>query len=1572
MAGAKCLLKTPSNFQSSAMFEGSESVEVEGGSTESTAASSISACKKVLCSNSVLDSSEYWLRNEKALSRLGLLDDDAESGCTMVCFVNLDPQKTDYHDEKSIKKLASVSPDLPKLVELLTVHQPKENEILLLGGLDASDPCQTHPHSSPQVGQQRSTGVCLVQCSGPRRSNQPSSIIFDINKYLIGLQWARERQLQQSRAPLQRVDDDTNRSISSIEEDFQTASEHFGDDSEDDGYRNEPESGDLAESLVEAAQKHCARLACQKGQLAYHQSRGDGEMKREGYQQASLQTKESAGHYATNLAESVLQDAFIRLSQDEASFVPEAAVSVSLSSRPSNTTGPSKTKQPSQQRTCSFELPKIVIVQSPDTSDGAVEWQENQVSHVPDQDITAKARQAQENRTQAHAQHRNGDHSSKHVEVALACAASVIGTITNPQLTEQLAMESASEEDTEEDLQEPEERNDYSFSSAVCGMAQVAGAVAAVELTEESREGCDSDIDSAEVYTASRGLISAAEASTAVTLHCSVAEGTSVEAFRANIAEVLHREAAEVLTQPQGYKSVAQLLEATHNKIVDGITCPKKSYMDEREVDDLINEVADSLFRHALEKAKKKKELEGTGKDAPNLQVFLQDSVNNLLFDILCLTQKKISHIRCDQETQENESCAQEPAIAKESRDPLSHLQCLVGQSESANRESQSSIPHCTDKLNMVPGQQEKFVLEEGDLMASTTHSKDQQHQFALRQSIFKSASLPSRDFSDHHQTQQHSGVTKEQWSEFSAHSTEKRGRLGTSSDSRQSSLTPQSSLNSCSSLLCLRMDSESRTPITCYADDLASTVVSMATELAAICLENSTGKQPWFCALKGGNPEGPEAYLIPACRSVLRRKDGQSGNASSKKHRAPRLSEIKRKTEEQPELMERLVNRVVDESVNPEELQDPFALFASEVTARIMNCPELNVIDTSKSGQPRSRLQCERWSRGKAASYESIPEEDADPSGTSNTLGLGCRLGHNLSRDSSISKQSSCESITDEFSRFMVNQMETEGRGFDLLLDYYAGKNASSILSAAVQQAATKKNGHLNVRASSCLSKQSSTESITEEFYRFMLRDMDKENKEYGIAKTKEWSNSLFPPSPRTPFCIRQSSVPDRRSSDSRLTVNSPIKANSFDGFARNVHGDTLNVFPHNSVSATGLCKSDSYLYQRGKSDQITDMLIHETWSSSIESLMRKNKIIADPEDSIELEAAGDSQPHVQQFANRLAADIVDIGRSALGGPQDSAGGICGAIQQPHLPVGERRRGFKQSHLACGRSRSSQDKTGTGVGPSTSDSIVPRLRGPRDVPLIHIEGDQKEDTLSSSERIMVGPQETTQDMSAIKRTERATANGSSSDRDKPAAAVAAVAKRDKRSLSASSEESMGSWSHVTPEDDPHEETSSFIQLSEGNGTSSTSSLGLVELDAFSDVPTQSTVISEETERGHAAETKENAFESSPARTAGSSGNLRVLLVVNCDLESECVDSELRVALQWIAASELGLPAVYFRKSREKRVAKFQRVIHLMSQKSWRIADLFSAVVQFCKLYKKEEEEGQSLSSLFDWLLETL
>lgn len=93
----------------------------------------------------------------------------------------------------------------------------------------------------------------------------------------------------------------------------------------------------------------------------------------------------------------------------------------------------------------------------------------------------------------------------------------------------------------------------------------------------------------------------------------------------------------------------------------------------------------------------------------------------------------------------------------------------------------------------------------------------------------------------------------------------------------------------------------------------------------------------------------------------------------------------------------------------------------------------------------------------------------------------------------------------------------------------------------------------------------------------------------------------------------------------------------------------------------------------------------------------------------------------------------------------------------------------------------------------------------------------------------------------------------------------------------------------------------------------------------------------------------------------------RSLLVINFDLEPECPDAELRATLQWIAASELGIPTIYFKKSQESRIEKFLDVVKLVHQKSWKVGDIFHAVVQYCKMHA-EQKEGTP--SLFDWLLE--
>lgn len=191
---------------------------------------------------------------------------------------------------------------------------------------------------------------------------------------------------------------------------------------------------------------------------------------------------------------------------------------------------------------------------------------------------------------------------------------------------------------------------------------------------------------------------------------------------------------------------------------------------------------------------------------------------------------------------------------------------------------------------------------------------------------------------------------------------------------------------------------------------------------------------------------------------------------------------------------------------------------------------------------------------------------------------------------------------------------------------------------------------------------------------------------------------------------------------------MNVPIKANSLDGFAHH-RQDSLSVQPVSTVASAGLCKSDSCLYQRGKTDQITDMLIHETWASSIESLMRKNKIIADEAEATEADQFySDSPPHVEQYAKRLAANIVESGKSLIVVQQDSFDNASrehvleskhprSTTQiQPKPKVEEVNLGEKKEHVK-----------------SPGSLPAGQLR---EVPLIQIETDQRDEPDKDSESL--------------------------------------------------------------------------------------------------------------------------------------------------------------------------------------------------------------------------------------------
>ncbi|XP_049624378.1 A-kinase anchor protein SPHKAP isoform X2 [Suncus etruscus] len=1672
------LLAVPSTLESPLMQEALAAQSVS--TTNSPAGSlgnSITACKKVLRSNSLLESTDYWLQNQRTPCQIGFVEDKSEN-CASVCFVNLDVDKDACSTEHLQQKLVNVSPELPKLINSMNVQQPKENEIVLLSGL-ASGNLQADFEVSqcPWL-----PDICLVQCARGNRANSTNCIIFEINKFLIGLELVQERQLHLETKVL-KVEDDTNCSLSSIEEDFLTASEHLEEESEVEEYRSGYENINVSVNVTDSKKqkeapqeewdynkekspytleekyirKYHKPMSIKEGSLdnraedrsqqsldlsarstewkeehavnerlvtnSYVSEKLIGPVKKsktsstpgdayvsrmvkkdgpsacgsvpEGGNSSDARACEeertalfleqdgeaTTGEYATNLAESVLQDAFIRLSQSHPTGIQESAGNARLSNNYS-------TKDIMVPRSWN-ELPKIVIVQSPDGGDavpepGSSSWSELEVS-MENNSVLA------------------GDNASTRpqsaLEVALACAATVIGTISSPQATERLKMEQESlvtndppgdnellPTQTSQVLQELS-ISEYSFPSALCGMTQVASAVAVCGLGET------------EVSPMASNELFATEPPGAVTPLCSLATENSTElGNKEAIAEALFKETTQILTKPHAYSNMGDLMESMTKRITESASKPHTLCS---ENDNFGNELAQTLsnaiLKHSIDEVYQKIKVTDANDSSEALSTLLE-TTNKLLFNVICVTFKKMSNIM------QSGTCP--ISLCKES---ISWRKIEMGC---------QSVPKSASQVQ-VNNTEYSSVHPFSDLQSSDPVTNDPDDEVYLKQDtkgqlksgLFKSPKLQSEfSYSNRVPDSLTAKLSHKEPYQKSMGRKDPRNHplmpgcngheIGASSDGEdQTKLTVKGSHTShcvspvaqekhnCGSTLNhevqvnlsllgseLVLPTQAMLPtkhtdlyyITDFAEELAETIVSMATEIAAICLDNSNGKQPWFCAWRRRN----ELLVAPSasCRSLKRKKDSQSGSgATVRKHKPPRLSEIKRKTDEHPELKEKLMNRV--ESMNLEDVPDSVNVFANEVAAKIMNLTEFSMVDGVWQAQsyPRNRLLSgDRWNRLKASSCESIPEEESQAKGSLNSPGYMSTLSQPVSRASSVSKQSSCESISEEFSRFMVNQMESEGRGFELLLDYYAGKNASSILNSAIQQACRHSSDHLNVR-SNCPSKQSSTESITEEFYRYMLRDMEREYKDSASSRrsSHDWTASLLSSSLRLPQCYRQSSMPDSRSLDPRLAVNAPIKANSLDGFAQNSSQDLLCVQPVSGSS------SDSCLYRRGGTDQITTMLIHETWANSIEALMRKNKIImdeaegegAEPNSPLqgELGTPGHSLKRGRRGSNLVAQESMNLLR------KDSV------AESKHPPLSSLSKAAVPADHKTSEARKE---------PSSCCEAVPlshsrRSLCPREVPLIQIETHQRGEGTGESEGFISKGSLEDQKEHFHKRLGAATCPTTSDSletRDVTEAEVSTEGRGPDEfpNTLGSSGESTDSWSQLANEEDNPDDTSSFLQLSErsmSNGNSSaTSSLGIMDLDIYQDNMPSSPMINELVEEKESLKGQsEHIEEHVPGLPVGAASCQGSLLVINFDLEPECPDAELRATLQWIAASELGIPTIYFKKSQENRIEKFLDVVRLVHRKSWKVGDIFHAVVQYCKIH---EEQKERIPSLFDWLLE--
>ncbi|XP_048862411.1 A-kinase anchor protein 11 isoform X2 [Brienomyrus brachyistius] len=571
-------------------------------------------------------------------------------------------------------------------------------------------------------------------------------------------------------------------------------------------------------------------------------------------------------------------------------------------------------------------------------------------------------------------------------------------------------------------------------------------------------------------------------------------------------------------------------------------------------------------------------------------------------------------------------------------------------------------------------------------------------------------------------------------------------------------------------------------------------------------------------------------------------------------------------------------------------------------------------------------------------------------------------------------SKCPSCESVTDEYSGYIIKVLKKEGGSRELILDQYASRLAYRSIKSGLAHAA---------------------------------------------KKIKQRSNLKLHPS-RRPHCdgthevwrglmSEASSVDDNRKASSsdeaaRCTCQNPEDLNRKEylelvNFAESLAYDiTCDVTRKLRMSSVRLPKSltDSCLYKKSKLDDVTDSPMKTHFSCSLLPFKEKTKQYHSTGSLNDRNYSDSVMQVIEHYARKIVDDTLEI-TLASAMPQDSEDrglldqnsyaekltktALSSALADQacrYCAVRKRSlcRNASRQHFQDSLSRQRQDfeaVAGTGY------------KGPRvcglEIPKIHIDLEKR---AAYAEEVV---------SSAIEKAKRELSSASlnadsgighdgasfaeSLTTEIMTSAISNVCqtinlspgKEGMHTLESAAsqqlclsvgDDSIGSWSNLSFEEEHPDESSSFLHLSDSNGNSSSwSSLGL-EGEIYEEHLSFSPSDSDSTED------KETEAK---AELDGGPHAERGLLVVNVDVGEPVLDSQVRAMLQWIAASQTGLPAVQLEL--QQLPAVLQRVL----EREWKVGELLQVLIRYCDELASEadtESSGESCESkpFFQWLME--
>ncbi|KFP44138.1 A-kinase anchor protein 11, partial [Chlamydotis macqueenii] len=563
-------------------------------------------------------------------------------------------------------------------------------------------------------------------------------------------------------------------------------------------------------------------------------------------------------------------------------------------------------------------------------------------------------------------------------------------------------------------------------------------------------------------------------------------------------------------------------------------------------------------------------------------------------------------------------------------------------------------------------------------------------------------------------------------------------------------------------------------------------------------------------------------------------------------------------------------------------------------------------------------------------------------------------------------SKYPSCESVTDEYADHIIRVLKREGGNAELLMDQYASRLAYRSIKSGLQQAARNTKWRYNRKT---FPGQNAQVNSKLELIKAVNKD--------AVQQVK---SSIHCCGDQT----YERSIGTQRTEYTELLRFSESLARSI----------TCDVRKKLKMSGACLPKSltDSCLYKKTEFDEVTGDLIKTRFSRTFLPFSPDHKLYHSTGSLSENGYSEGIIQAIEQYARKVADDTLEmslesavlrVAENRKNGDRLSyteklspfSGTVCRCCSMKehryctesvshHLPVQESSipvRRFLHSGGACQKSRVFQlgiPKIHVDVEQKTvfsdkgATAAIEKAEGELSYTSLTADSGIGQDGVSFAESL------TTEIMTSAMTNIGQAVNISSVGREGFHSVESVVSQQMSLSIG---DDSTGSWSNLSFEDEHPDESSSFLHLSDSNGNSSSwSSLGL-EGDMYEENLSFPTSDSDGTE---------DKDEDSKDAVEGLEQIRKTLAVVNIDLEPNLVDLQIRAALQWLAASETEVADLHFRDTATREFVFLSRRLR---ERDWKVGDLLQAVLKYCEMIEKSSDGEQAPNkSLVGWLLENV